>query len=61
MGLKQIENGKSSKGFKPADLIVYGLILALLVALFLAFALRGKRDLSGVEITAENQSVFVYD
>ena len=48
MSLKKVEAVKKEKGFKILDLIVYGIILAIVVVLFIVvFATKNTDALSG--------------
>lgn len=61
MSLKKIEQVKKDKGFKVLDLIVYGVLAAAVVALFIGiFLLRDNRNLSGIRVTANGVPVFEY-
>lgn len=62
MSLKKVQQVKKDRGFKPADLIVYGLIAALVAALFIAvFATRDTSPLSGVRVYVGAEVVFEYN
>ena len=62
MSLKKIEQVKQTKWFKPLDLLIYGLLAALIVALILAFALSGKgEELDGIIINYKGEKVFTYN
>lgn len=62
MSLKKVKKVKEDRGFKPADLIIYGLIAVLVAALFIAvFASRDTSPLSGVRVYAGGDVVFEYD
>ncbi|MDE6613426.1 MAG: NusG domain II-containing protein [Clostridia bacterium] len=62
MSLKKIEQVKKDRGFKILDLIIYGAVLALVAALFIAvFTTRDTSALTGVKITVGTESVFEYE
>ncbi len=62
MSLKKVEQVKSERGFRIWDLLVYGIVAVLIVALFLSvFLTRDKSPLTAVGIYVNNQKVFVYD
>ena len=51
MSLKKIEQVKEDKGFRLFDLIIYGIIVLTVAALFIAvFATRNTDTLTGVRI-----------
>lgn len=61
MSLKKVGQVREGKPFKIWDLIIYGVIVAVIAALFLAFFLtRDKTPLKGVRIYLENRPVFAY-
>jgi hypothetical protein len=61
MSLKKVEAVKKEKGFKILDLIVYGIILAVVVVLFIVvFATKNTDALSGVRIYSKGEAVFEY-
>ncbi|MDE7379599.1 MAG: hypothetical protein K2N14_00980, partial [Clostridia bacterium] len=62
MSLKKIDQIKESKWFRVWDLIVYGIIAVLVVALFLTiFLTRDSSPVSGIKITHGGVTVFEYD
>lgn len=62
MSLKKIEQVKKDKGFKIFDLIIYGVVLALVVVLFIVvFTTRDASELTGVKITVKAEVVFEYE
>lgn len=62
MSLKKIEQVKADKGFKIADLFIYGAVLVLVVALFIAvFLIRDNSPLTGIRIYVANRVVYEYD
>lgn len=62
MSLKKIEQVKSDRGFKIADLFVYGAVLLVVVALFIAvFLVRDDSPLTGIRIYIANEAVYEYD
>lgn len=62
MSLKKIEQIKTDKGFKLPDLIIYGVIILLVVALFIAvFATKNKNPLTGIRVYLETDVVFEYE
>lgn len=62
MSLKKVESVKSEKGFKLPDLIVYGAIILLVTALFIAvFATRNTEPFQGVQVYVNNTAVMSYD
>lgn len=62
MSLKKIEQVKNSKWFKLWDLLVYGLLVATIVVLFVViFALSGRGgDLDEIIINYKGEKVFTY-
>ena len=61
MSLKKIEQVKAGKWFKIWDLLVYGLLVGVIVALVLAFAFVGKGGkLDGITISYKGEQVFTY-
>ena len=62
MALKKIEQVKKDRGFKLFDIIIYGAIILLVVALFIAvFTTRDTSPLTGVKITHKAQIVLEYE
>lgn len=62
MSLKKIEQVKKDKGFKIFDLIIYGVILLTVAAVFIAvFTTRNSNPLSGVRIYVASAQVFEYE
>ncbi len=62
MSLKKIEQVKAGKWFKIWDLLVYGLLVGVIVALILVFAFVGKGGkLEGVIISYKGEQVFTYN
>ncbi|MCM1236817.1 MAG: NusG domain II-containing protein [Ruminococcus flavefaciens] len=62
MSLKKVGQVKADKGFKIWDLVVYGVIAVLVVALFIVvFTTRDTSPLSGVRISVKNEVVYEYD
>ena len=62
MALKKIEQVKKDRGFKLFDIIIYGVILLTVAALFIAiFTTRNTDPLTGVKITCKAQIVFEYN
>jgi hypothetical protein len=62
MSLKKITQVRGDKGFKILDLILYGGLIVLIVALFIAFVFfKDTSPLKGVEIYVKNNLVFTYD
>ncbi|MDE6690615.1 MAG: NusG domain II-containing protein [Clostridia bacterium] len=62
MSLKKIEQVKNSKWFRIWDLVVYGVIIVVAVALILAFTLgRDKSQLSGFSVSFRNQTLLTYE
>ena len=55
MSLKKVAEVKKDRGFKIWDLIIYGTVLLLAAALFIAvFATRNTDPLSGVRISVRD-------
>ncbi len=55
MSLKKVAQVKNDKGFKIWDLIIYGAVILLAAALFIAvFATRNTDPLSGVKISVRD-------
>lgn len=62
MSLKKVEQVKRDRGFKLFDLIIYGVIVLTVAALFLAvFLTRNTDPLSGVRICVDSVTVFEYE
>lgn len=62
MSLKKVEIVKTEKGFKLPDLIVYGVIILLVAALFIViFATRNKDPFQGVRVYVNNKAVMSYN
>ncbi len=68
MSLKKVSQVKVDKGFKIWDLIIYGAVLVLVAALFIAvFTTRDTSPLSGVRVSvrdgvlADYKTVFEYN
>lgn len=62
MSLKKVRSVKEDRGFKKADLIIYGIILLLVAVMFIAvFIPRDKSAMSGVRVYAGGEVVFEYD
>ncbi|MDE5942763.1 MAG: NusG domain II-containing protein [Clostridia bacterium] len=61
MSLKKIESVKKDRGFKIWDLIIYGVIIALVVITFtVVFTTRDTSPLSGIRIYSKGVAVFEY-
>jgi hypothetical protein len=61
MSLKKIEQVREDKGFKIFDLIIYGVLAALIIVLFIVFVFTvDKNDLRGVNVRISNDVVFTY-
>lgn len=61
MSLKKIRQVKNSKWFRIWDLIVYGAVIVVIVALFLAFHFtKDTSKADGVRILYKNETVFEY-
>ncbi len=61
MSLKKVEQVKKDRCFKLADLIIYGVVILLAAALFIAFfAVRDDSPLRGVRIRVDNAAVYEY-
>lgn len=62
MAIKKIEQIKKGKWFRIWDLVAYGVIVAVTVALFLGiFLSRDKSPASGIKISYNGVPVFTYD
>lgn len=62
MSLKKIDEVKADKGFKLLDIIIYGIIIAIVAALFITlFATRDEGALRGIRIYVRSVAVFEYD
>lgn len=62
MSLKKVESVKADKGFKLPDLIIYGVILLLVAAMFISlFAARNTDPFQGVKVYVNQQAVMSYD
>lgn len=61
MSLKKIESVKKDKGFKIWDLIIYGVIIAMVAVTFtVVFTTRDTSPLSGIRIYTKGIAVFQY-
>jgi hypothetical protein len=61
MSLKKIEQVREDKGFKIFDLIIYGVLAALILVLFIVFVFTADRqDLRGINVRVANDVVFTY-
>ena len=61
MSLKKVEQVKKSKWFRPWDLLIYGLLAAIIAAFFIAFALVGRGGKSeGFAVAYKGGDVFLY-
>ena len=61
MSLKKIEQVKIGKWFKIWDLLVYGLLVVVIIALILVFAFAGKGgELDGVSISYKGERLATY-
>ena len=62
MSLKKIEQVKKDKGFKIFDLIIYGVILVTVAALFISiFTTRNTDPLTGIKVYLSSEVVFEYE
>jgi len=62
MSLKKVTQVKADKGFKIWDLVVYGAVLIIIAAIFLAvFLTKDESPLKGVRIYVQDTAVFEYD
>ena len=62
MSLKKVEQVKKDKGFRLFDLIIYGVILALVAIIFIVvFTTRNTDPLTGVKIYVNAEEVFTYE
>ena len=62
MSLKKIEQVKKDRGFKLFDIIIYGAVLLIVAALFIAvFTTRNTDPLTGVKVTYKAQVVLEYE
>lgn len=62
MSLKKVEQVKKDRFFRIWDILVYGIIAAVIVALFLAVTLTSdKSTLEGIEVYYNNNLAFTYD
>lgn len=62
MSLKKIEQVKADKGFKIFDLIIYGVVTALAVVLFIVvFTVRDTSPVRGVKFKYINEIIYEYD
>lgn len=62
MSLKKVEQVKKDRFFKIWDILIYGIIAAVIVALFLAVTLTAdKSSLSGIEGYYNNNLAFTYN
>lgn len=61
MSVKSVREVRSGKPFKPFDLIVYGLLAAAVVGLFIAFVFtRVSSPLAEVYVDCDNERVLVW-
>lgn len=62
MSLNKVRQVKSDKGFRIADLIVYGIIALIITAIFIAvFFTRDQSPLKGIQVYCKGEAVFLYD
>lgn len=62
MAVKKIDQIKRGKLFRISDLIVYGVLAAIILALFLTvFLTRDKSSAESVEVLYRGERVFLYD
>lgn len=62
MSLKKVEQVKTDKWFKIWDILVYGLIIGVIVALFIVFAFVGKGEKpNGITVSYKGEKVFSYN
>lgn len=62
MSLKKINEVKSDRGFKIWDILIYGVIVALVAALLIAiFVTKDSSPLKGFKIYVVNEVVYEYD
>lgn len=61
MSLEKVRQVKGEKPFRPADLIIYCIIAALVIILFIVFfCIRKDAGIEGVRIYVRDQAVFEY-
>lgn len=61
MSIKKIEQVKAAKWFKIWDLLVYGLLIGVIAALFIVFAFVGKGGrLDGITVSYKGERIFTY-
>ena len=61
MALKKIEQVKQDRGFKLFDIIIYGVVILTVAALFIVlFTTQDKSSLTGVQISVKGEVVFEY-
>jgi hypothetical protein len=60
MSLKKVEQVKKDKGFRLADLLVYGVILLVIAALFLGVSFLRSNPINGVQVLYHSEVVFEY-
>ncbi len=62
MAIKQIEQVKNGKPFRPADLIIYGGIIVVVLAFFIAFVFtRSSPPLEKIYADLDGKRVLTYD
>ena len=62
MSLKKVNQVKADKGFKIFDLIIYGVVIALVVVLFVViFFTSDNSPLKGIRIYVRNEIAYEYD
>ena len=61
MSLKKIEQIKVEKPFKIFDLIIYGCVILIIVALLLVFFFNKGEKIKGVTVNYNGVAVFSYD
>lgn len=62
MSLKKVEQVKKDKGFRLFDLIIYGVVLAVVAIVFIVvFTTRNTDPLTGVRIYVNSEVVFEYE
>lgn len=62
MSLKKVQQVKKDKGFKIFDLLIYGVIILVIAALFLAFVVTRKEDpIQGIQVLYKKEVVLTFN
>lgn len=61
MSLKKVQELRKSKLFRPADILLFGVLLLMIVILFVALFFRDRGEISGIEIFYREECIFTYE